>query len=83
MIELTKMNNDKFFLNPNLVEIIENMPDTLITTMSGKKYFVLETVQEVSEKFIEYYKKINAHNIESETNKEKSEKRTAKRKIKK
>ena len=60
MIELTKMNSDKFFLNPHLIEIIENTPDTLITTMSGKKYFVLESVQEVKEKVIEYYHRINS-----------------------
>lgn len=61
MIELTKMTNEKFFINPNLVEIVEKMPDTMISTMSGKKYYVLESVEEVSEKIMEYYKTINTH----------------------
>lgn len=59
MIELTKMNNEKFYINPNLVEIIENTPDTLITTLNGRKYYVLETAQEVSRKILIYYNNIN------------------------
>lgn len=60
MIELTKMNSEKFFLNPNLVEMVEMTPDTLISMMSGKKYYVLESVGEVSEKFRQYYVGINS-----------------------
>ncbi|MPN44769.1 hypothetical protein SDC9_192334 [bioreactor metagenome] len=67
MIELTKMNDEKFFINPNLIEIIENTPDTLITTMSGKKYYVLESVQEVSVKVMEYYQKINMRKAKTKT----------------
>jgi flagellar protein FlbD len=60
LIELTKMNKEKFFINPNLVEIIEMTPDTLITTMSGKKYYVLESAQEVSQYCIDYYVSISS-----------------------
>jgi len=59
MIELTKMNHEQFLINPNLIEIVENTPDTLITTTSGKKYYVLESVQDVSEKIMDYYWNIN------------------------
>jgi len=55
MIELTKMNNEKFYLNPNLVEMVETTPDTLICMMSGKKYYVLESVEDVRKRFEEYY----------------------------
>lgn len=61
MIELTKMNNEKFFLNPNLIEMMETTPDTLISMTSGKKYYVLENVEEVREKFMEFYTTINSH----------------------
>lgn len=60
MIELTKMNNEKFFISPHLVEIVENTPDTMITTTSGKKYYVLESSQEVVEKINYYYKDIHS-----------------------
>jgi len=60
MIELTKMNSSKFFINPHLIEIIENTPDTMITTISDKKYYVLESVEEVTEKINNYFKDINS-----------------------
>jgi len=60
MIELTKMNYDKFYINPHLIEIVENTPDTLITTLSGKKYYCLETESEVCEKCLAYYQSINS-----------------------
>ncbi len=59
MIELTKMNNEKFYMNPNQVEIIENTPDTLITTISGRKYYVLEAAKDVSQMIMVYYCNIN------------------------
>lgn len=62
MIELTKINNEKFYINPNLVEIIENAPDTLITTISGRKYYVLEEAQQVSQMIMLYYHSINNRN---------------------
>lgn len=62
MIELTKMNDEKFYLNPHHVEIIESTPDTLITTMSGKKYYVVETLEEVKEQIIHYYQKLYSGN---------------------
>ena len=62
MIELTKMNGDKFYINPNLVEIIEHTPDTLITTISGKKYYVLEKAGEVSNMIVTYYKRLHTRN---------------------
>ncbi len=59
MIELTKMNHEKFLINPNNVEIVEMTPDTLVCTISGRKYYVLESPQEISERFLEYYTRIN------------------------
>lgn len=65
MIELTKMNYERFYINPHLIEIVENTPDTLITTLSGKKYYCLETVSEVCVKCLAYYQSINLHTIET------------------
>ncbi len=60
MIELTKMNGEKLYINPNLVEIMEKTPDTLISMLSGRKYYVLETAEEVSNDMIDYYVAIQA-----------------------
>jgi len=58
MIELTKLNNEKFYMNPNLIEIIEQSPDTIITMASEKKYIVLENVEEINRKLDDYYRRI-------------------------
>jgi uncharacterized protein YlzI (FlbEa/FlbD family) len=41
--------------------MMETTPDTLITMTSGKKYYVLESVDEVRRKFLEFYVVINSH----------------------
>jgi len=56
MIELTKMNHEKFYLNPNLIEVVEITPDRLITLVSDKKYYVLESVDEIVEKMETFYR---------------------------
>lgn len=58
MIELTKLNGFKFFLNGELIESLEETPDTVISTTTGKKIVVTEKVEEVVEKVIEYKRKI-------------------------
>jgi len=58
MIDLTAMNNTEFVLNADHIEKIECVPETLITLTNGKKYIVLETVEEVKSKVIKYKNKI-------------------------
>jgi len=58
MIELTKLNGIKFVLNCELIESLEETPDTVISTTNGKKIVVAEKVDEVVEKVIEYKRKI-------------------------
>lgn len=58
MIELTKLNYEKYYMNCDLIEIIEQIPDTLITMTTGKKYYALETPQEIIEKIKEYKKSL-------------------------
>jgi len=58
MIELTAMNNKKFILNAEHIEKIEEVPETLITLTNGKKYIVLESIDEVVEEVLKYKNKI-------------------------
>jgi flagellar protein FlbD len=55
MIELTRLNNEKIVVNADLIEFVERTPDTLVTTTTGKKLMVKETVDEVVEKVIDYH----------------------------
>ncbi len=54
MITLTKLNTQSFALNSDLIETIEETPDTVIATTNGNKYVVKETTQEVIDKIIAY-----------------------------
>lgn len=58
MIELRRLNDSVFILNPELIETIDSTPDSVITIINGKKYVVKESVEEIVEKVLEYKKKI-------------------------
>lgn len=47
MIVVTRLNGSKFHVNALLIETVEEMPDTLITLTTGKKYIVIENSSEV------------------------------------
>lgn len=51
MILLTKINRrDKFWVNENLIEFMEETPDTILSMATGKKIAVAESAEEVAEK---------------------------------
>jgi len=54
IIELTKLNEKKFLLNNDLIEVIEETPDTIITLINGKKIVVKESSYDIREKIIEF-----------------------------
>lgn len=57
------MNQRKFILNADHIEKIEEMPETIITLTNGKKYIVLESIDEVKNEVIKYKNKIFTYNI--------------------
>ena len=63
MIDVTAMNNKEFILNADHIEKIEEVPETLITLTNGKKYIVLESVEEVVDKVLKYKNKIVAYRL--------------------
>ncbi|MDF2589747.1 MAG: hypothetical protein K0S41_3588 [Anaerocolumna sp.] len=56
MINVTKMNNVSVTINDDLIEIIEETPDTVITLTTGKKILVKESRQEIIN-LVKCYKK--------------------------
>ncbi len=58
MISLTKMNHSVIIINADQIEIIESTPDTVITLLTGHKYIVVDTAEEVVEKVIKYKQRI-------------------------
>ncbi len=47
MIEVTKINGSKLLVNTNLIETVEETPDTVITLTDGKKIIIKESRHEV------------------------------------
>jgi flagellar protein FlbD len=58
MIELTRINKEKIIINAEEIETIEPSHDTTISLRSGKKISVTENAQEITQKVIEYKRKI-------------------------
>lgn len=58
MIKLTALDKREFYLNAELVEQIESVPETVITLTNGKKLLVRNTVEEVVEKITKYKQQI-------------------------
>ena len=56
MIEVTKLNDIKISINAELIETIEEIPDTVITLTTGKKIFVKESRQKL-ENLVKSYKR--------------------------
>lgn len=47
MITLTRLSGSTFVLNCDLIERIDNTPDTVISLVDGKKYVVAESAAQV------------------------------------
>ncbi len=58
MIKLTRLNNDPIIINADLIQSIEETPDTVITLTRGIKYVVREKPAEVVEKVIFFRRSI-------------------------
>ncbi len=54
MIRVTRLNGERFALNPDLVERVEGHPDTVVFLVDGTRYLVRETVDEVLVEIREY-----------------------------
>ncbi len=60
MIDLTKLNGDSVTINCELIETMEETPDTVISLTSGRKIIVKESRQEVKNLVKSYRKDIFA-----------------------
>lgn len=60
MIKVTGINNKSFYLNCEHIEKIEEVPESMITLVNGKKYLITESVEEILQEVYEYKKSIFA-----------------------
>jgi len=64
VIRVTRLNGERFALNPDLIERVEGHPDTVAFLVDGTKYVVRETVDEVLAEIREYRASILATSYE-------------------
>ena len=60
MVEVTKINGVKVLVNPDLIELVEETPDTVISFTTGRNIIVKESRQEIKSLVKSYRKDIFA-----------------------
>ena len=51
---LTRLDGERFVLNAELIRYVEQRPDTYVTLTDGERLVVVETMDEVMQRAIEY-----------------------------
>jgi len=64
VIELHRIDDTKILINSDLIECVEEIPDTIITLITGNKYIVREKFKEILEKIIEFRKKASVVSVQ-------------------
>ena len=54
MIMVSRLNGKTFYINEDLIEFIEETPDTVLTLTTGKKLVVEEGIQLIIDRIIEF-----------------------------
>lgn len=63
MIKVKRLNDKEFVVNSDLILYIEETPDTVISLTTGQKIIVMDSVDEIIKKVVEYKSKINTCEI--------------------
>jgi flagellar protein FlbD len=54
MIKLTKLNDEEFVVNAELIRYVESRPDTYVTLTTDDRFIVKESLAEVVSRSISY-----------------------------
>jgi flagellar protein FlbD len=66
MVKVTRLNDTQVVINADLIEFVEEIPDTIISLTNGKKIMVKETVEEIIEKVAQFRRMSSWHPAETE-----------------
>ena len=58
MLHVTRFNDSRFVINSDLIQTMEETPDTVITLTTGTKYVVKESCQELVVRIVEYKRRV-------------------------
>jgi flagellar protein FlbD len=59
MLILTKINQAQIAVNPDLIQYMEETPDTVITMTNDEKVVVKESITEIIEKVVSFRRYVN------------------------
>ena len=59
MIQVTRLDNSKVILNVEMIQSLQSAPDTVITFTNKVRMVVKESIDELSQKIIDYQKSVH------------------------
>ncbi len=60
MIVVTRLNDSRFAVNPDLIERIHASPDTTLVTVDGSSYIIAESMSDVIDMIADYRARVLA-----------------------
>lgn len=60
MIQLTRLNNTSISINSDLIKLVEQSPDTVITLLNGEKILVRETAEQILDRIVQFRRRVLA-----------------------
>ena len=58
MIRLTRLNDTTITIHADLIEMVEETPDTVVTLTTGRKFIVKEKEQEIRDLVVSFKREI-------------------------
>ncbi len=58
MIRATRLNQEPFYINSDLIEFVEETPDTVITMASGRKLVVRENIDTLVDEIVAFRRRV-------------------------
>jgi flagellar protein FlbD len=69
MIKVTRLDGSEMYLNPDLLETLEEVPETHVTLSNGNRYLVLEPVQVIVDRIVTFKARIVRRSVSEEPRK--------------
>lgn len=64
MISVTRLDGKKYWINPHMIESMEENPDVTISLLSGKKVVVTDKPEELIDRIVSYRRRIGIYKNE-------------------
>lgn len=68
LIVVTRLNGTSFVINSDLIETIEEAPDTIISLTNKSKYVVKERIDDIIDEIVRYKHRVNCRNFGGDLN---------------